>query len=1226
MTISWRAFFVIAFVVAMLSLSGCGDGGGEVTVSAPAGSVVSGSAAKGPFKQGGKVEIFKVNKDGSLVTPATWKGTIASDDGKFSVNLGDYQGPVEIQISGSYLNEVTGGIGTSTDPLKCIAYVSGNTQANVNIITHLATEKIKSFMSKGYDANTAISLAYSEIGTILEDIIGDKSPQALQLLDLTVLENAKLLVLSYAFQKVGDNDTVKLLNLLAGNLKGENVLDWELTGEQKAELKSIGLTPVSDQLNTAIQALATDYTQVFDNLKNLPGFKGTLNDLKDLKIAIKSFSKLSALGLAKLAGTEVYVNLDQKPLGTEALALKEEGGKVVAELDSPDFTYGYVSTDKGKDAYIFVQPVDKNKTKLELPEKELICEACYEAITKTLASVEIPSGVEKPVPKTISSSDATTKVVVSNMKLKKDITVAVTPYKSNKFIPKFDSIASDTGLNNPVVISGADIKIVDALGKPTTAEKACFCANVYVETTHLLPGALTLDELKAKLQAGDGTLYLLVFKDKKWQIVDGAGFVISGKALSQSASKTLRLYPFVIVYAPKAGTAFSGQITGIVTEEDGKTPVKGALIKVEGKEIFAVTGADGSYTLPYSALKSQEPITYTLTFSKAGYSKVQDSVILSSSAPNVTKNAMLQKLQTFKLEGKVTDENQKSVPNAHLTLYYDSLEFDTFTDADGNYHFDLIPVDKKDALKLLAEAFGFAKSVKDVTGTIQDGKLTFNVVLEKKQVSAGFFGYFEGFETELKEKKWTIENSSPYVGWQVIEKPETIKVAPEIVDQILFPDRPTVDVTGKVASLFGVKGYGGTCTPYPTWATELPPSTGEVPAIPQNVQVTPQYASFVVSWDPVQDVPEYLVTVTDGVQSVSFFVPYTYTPFMVQSGIADWKEYTKTMSITNGKVYQVAVQSAKFKQPEGSYEGTDYYQLWVFSNYSDIKCVMPVQSNVVGVAFKKAEDQKETVLLVNGVDFDGDGIFDSLATDFSSYTTAQYQFEIQGPVALNKDVLVSYPDPANKNVALLPAYEGEHVLWYGNKETGTISDQKSSTSSQANKGTATSQLLDLTKFNNVTATMHTWFEVESVDVAKKQFDLMEIRVAIFDDDKQENEPITIVASGQEYTLQNQKFYTIVSLNPELEPPGMQKAFINYSSGGVNAAPIWVLKELNLTPFAGHKVKLQFSFDTKDSQYNGFRGWAIDKLSITDEKSSQPFIFEGYSQSYQGLEAIRLDRE
>ena len=77
---------------------GCGDGGGVVSTTAPMGVAVGGAAAKGPFKEGATVSVFKVNADGSLITPASWTTKVKNDLGEFSVDVGNYNGALEIQI------------------------------------------------------------------------------------------------------------------------------------------------------------------------------------------------------------------------------------------------------------------------------------------------------------------------------------------------------------------------------------------------------------------------------------------------------------------------------------------------------------------------------------------------------------------------------------------------------------------------------------------------------------------------------------------------------------------------------------------------------------------------------------------------------------------------------------------------------------------------------------------------------------------------------------------------------------------------------------------------------------------------------------------------------------------------------------------------------------------------------------------------------------------------
>ena len=126
------------------------------------------------------------------------------------------------------------------------------------------------------------------------------------------------------------------------------------------------------------------------------------------------------------------------------------------------------------------------------------------------------------------------------------------------------------------------------------------------------------------------------------------------------------------------------------------------------------------------------------------------------------------------------------------------------------------------------------------------------------------------------------------------------------------------------------------------------------------------------------------------------------------------------------------------------------------------------------------------------------------------------------------------------------------------------------------------------------------------------------------DDQTEDVDIPIYDGNTLYQFTKATYYELAKLNPLTEPPGMQQAFLNFSSGGVNGVPIWVNRELNLNPFAGHKIRIKFSFATKDTAYNGFRGWAIDDAAITNEKSDLDFIVDMSSQpEEQFLESIKL---
>jgi hypothetical protein len=63
----------------------------------------------------------------------------------------------------------------------------------------------------------------------------------------------------------------------------------------------------------------------------------------------------------------------------------------------------------------------------------------------------------------------------------------------------------------------------------------------------------------------------------------------------------------------------------------------------------------------------------------------------------------------------------------------------------------------------------------------------------------------------------------------------------------------------------------------------------------------------------------------------------------------------------------------------------------------------------------------------------------------------------------------------------------------------------------------------------------------------------------------------------------------------------------YSSGGLAQPIIWVNHLFDLSNFVGNTVHLAFYFDSGDDLYNGFRGWFVDDVSVTDTPIPAPDI-------------------
>jgi hypothetical protein len=184
---------------------------------------------------------------------------------------------------------------------------------------------------------------------------------------------------------------------------------------------------------------------------------------------------------------------------------------------------------------------------------------------------------------------------------------------------------------------------------------------------------------------------------------------------------------------------------------------------------------------------------------------------------------------------------------------------------------------------------------------------------------------------------------------------------------------------------------------------------------------------------------------------------------------------------------------------------------------------------------------------------------------------------------INPD-LVTLPDAGN----LPSAFVGTHAAWFGDTTSGTFcgadwntyagtpnttASKNGCTSREAFSGTLTSPIFSLA--NAASATLHffAWWEIEAVDA--DTFDLMQV----------------------EYSTDGGKTWSSpVQLNPTSNPAG--SSFQSYSNNGLEASPSWHEYLVDLSGAKGQSnVEVRFVFDTRDSLYNGYRGWLIDNVSV-----------------------------
>lgn len=187
------------------------------------------------------------------------------------------------------------------------------------------------------------------------------------------------------------------------------------------------------------------------------------------------------------------------------------------------------------------------------------------------------------------------------------------------------------------------------------------------------------------------------------------------------------------------------------------------------------------------------------------------------------------------------------------------------------------------------------------------------------------------------------------------------------------------------------------------------------------------------------------------------------------------------------------------------------------------------------------------------------------------------------------------PNDNTQGVVPLPL-QANKSLWYGNKQTGNFlgdiiySNNASfdgGTSKQENSGTLTSPLIDLKNVSTpISLSFKTWWEIESVNPNINGFDVMTVSVAVGDSDY---------------------FVPIARLNPLTDPEEqLDNAPLPFTSGGFNQAPKVIQQEnISLDDYKGKTIRLRFAFDTNDELYNGFRGWMIDDILITNKVGTFP---------------------
>lgn len=124
---------------------------------------VSGTVEKGPFVQGSTINMQTMD-DKLHSTGKTFMETIKDDAGTFDFGSQEFDTPyAKITATGYFFNEVTGGLSQGMINLNAMVDLSDKSSVNVNLLTHLKSQRIQKLIEEGNTFKAAASQAQAEL-------------------------------------------------------------------------------------------------------------------------------------------------------------------------------------------------------------------------------------------------------------------------------------------------------------------------------------------------------------------------------------------------------------------------------------------------------------------------------------------------------------------------------------------------------------------------------------------------------------------------------------------------------------------------------------------------------------------------------------------------------------------------------------------------------------------------------------------------------------------------------------------------------------------------------------------------------------------------------------------------------------------------------------------------------------------------------------------------------
>jgi len=218
----------------------------------PSEKTLKGYAQKGPFINGSSISVYELQPNLSP-TGKSFNDQIIDNKGSFEFyNLALSSNYVNLRADGFYFNEVSGEQSTSQITLNAVADLSGKSNVNVNLLTHLEKSRVEYLMRNGKSFIESKIQAQQEILAIFNIQKNDSLFSEAFNISENGADNGILLAISSILQGYrSESELTELLSNISSDIKEDGILNSILLG--------------SDLINHAVYL---DTTSIKNNLVN----------------------------------------------------------------------------------------------------------------------------------------------------------------------------------------------------------------------------------------------------------------------------------------------------------------------------------------------------------------------------------------------------------------------------------------------------------------------------------------------------------------------------------------------------------------------------------------------------------------------------------------------------------------------------------------------------------------------------------------------------------------------------------------------------------------------------------------------------------------------------------------------------------------------------------------------------------------------------------------------